>query len=65
MVTKEIDKNAEPLAYSVADVSIKTGLSERTVHRLVANGSLASVKTGRRRLILRESLRQLLTGQAA
>lgn len=56
--------SAEKLAFSIADTANKLGLSERSVHRLVAKGELGSIKAGRRRLIPRESIRQLLAGQA-
>lgn len=55
----------EVLAFSISDTANKLGLSERSVHRMVARGELASIKAGRRRLIPRESIRQLLSGQAA
>lgn len=52
------------IAYSIRDTAERLCLSERSVHRLIATGALGSVKAGRRRLIPRESIRQLLTGQA-
>lgn len=54
---------SDRLAYSIADTADKLSLSERSIHRLIANGSLISIKAGRRRLIPRESIMQLLTGQ--
>jgi len=53
------------IAYSIRDTAERLCLSERSVHRLVASGALGSIKAGRRRLIPRESIKQLLTGQAA
>jgi excisionase family DNA binding protein len=54
----------DKLAFSITDIANRLGLSERTIHRLVANGSLRSIKAGRRRLIPRDSLRELLNGTA-
>jgi excisionase family DNA binding protein len=55
----------ERFAYSIADVAGRLGLSERTIHRMISTGAMRSIKAGRRRLIPREAVRQLLTGQAA
>lgn len=37
-----------------------TGLSQRTLYDLITKGKLKSVKVGRRRLILYQSLEELL-----
>jgi excisionase family DNA binding protein len=65
MIAEKTREQYEVLAFSIADTANKLGLSERSVHRLIATGALGSIKAGRRRLIPRESIRQLLTGQAA
>jgi excisionase family DNA binding protein len=65
MIAEKTRDQNEALAFSIADTANKLGLSERSIHRLIATGALGSIKAGRRRLIPRESIRQLLTGQAA
>lgn len=52
----------EQIAYSIADVSQKIGISERSIQRLIASGVLPSIKAGRRRLIPRASLAKWLNG---
>lgn len=49
-------------ALSIADVSTRLGLSERTVHRLIAKGEMPSVRFGRRRLIPTAALAEKLAG---
>lgn len=44
------------LTASVADVARRLGLCVKTVHRLIAEGDLPSIKIGRRRLIVLEKL---------
>lgn len=39
-----------------------TGLSRTTIYNLIANGSLKSIKVGRRRLVRIDSLQTLLGG---
>lgn len=54
---------AEPIArrsYTVREVEDITGLSHTTVHGLLKSGALESVRVGRRRLILADSIERLL-----
>ena len=51
-------------ALSIADVSTRLGLSERTIHRLIAKGEMPSVRFGRRRLIPTAALAEKLAGNA-
>jgi len=51
----------ENLTVSVEQASKMTSLAPRTLHRLMAEGELASIKLGKRRLVVMESLRKLLT----
>lgn len=39
------------LAYSLAEIAMSTGLSRRSLYRLMAAGQLATVRRGRRRLV--------------
>jgi excisionase family DNA binding protein len=63
---------AEPAAiqrfYTVRDAQTILRVSKPTVHRLVAAGTLASVKLGRKRLLVKESVDtfadQLAAGQS-
>jgi excisionase family DNA binding protein len=48
------------LAYSVTEVAEMSGLSARTVHRLIKSGTIPSVTIGTRRLIRTEDLGALL-----
>jgi excisionase family DNA binding protein len=49
------------LAMSVDDASRALGLGRTKIYGLIAEGKLLCVKIGRRRLILRTSLDELLT----
>ena len=49
-------------ALSIADVSARLGLSQRTVQRLIASGEMPSVRFGRRRLIPTAALAEKLAG---
>jgi excisionase family DNA binding protein len=44
------------LAYSISEASVLVGVSERTLHRLIADDRLSSVRFGRRRVIPTDSL---------
>lgn len=50
--------------YSVLEVMAATGLGRTTVYKLLSTGGLQSVRVGRRRLILAESVDELLNGGA-
>jgi excisionase family DNA binding protein len=54
--------NVERLAYSVREVASALGLSEATVNLHIKDGTIPSVKLGGRRLIRRDVLDALLTG---
>lgn len=56
--------NNRLLAYSIADFAARLSVSERHVWRLVKTGQIASIKLGRRRLIPRNSVTQMLTERA-
>lgn len=49
-----------PIALSLAEVSRRTSLSRRTLHRHIKAGKLRTVKLGGRRLVLAEELARLL-----
>ena len=53
-----------PIGCSPRDAEEETGLSHGTINTLIATGKLKSVKVRGRRIILIESLRQLLTPEA-
>jgi len=48
------------LAYSIAEAGMLLGLGQATTERLVASGSLPSIKVGRRRLVPAGALRRLV-----
>lgn len=50
----------EPLAYRVDEFCAAAGLGKTTVYSLIAEGKLASIKIGKRRLIPREAARALI-----
>jgi len=52
--------NIDVRAYRVGDAARAYGLSRTTLYKLLSEGRLQSVKIGRRRLILRDSLDALL-----
>jgi len=52
--------NNEPLAYRVNDFCRVVGLGRTSVYALMAEGKLATVKVGNRRLIPREAALALL-----
>jgi hypothetical protein len=50
-----------PLSVTLATARQISGLGYTTLWKLIGNGTLATARVGRRRLIAYESLRQLLT----
>ena len=56
---------APPPVMTVKEAEDASRLSHTTIYSLMNSGRLRSTKVGRRRLILRESLMALLTGDAA
>ncbi|MFD1035958.1 helix-turn-helix domain-containing protein [Sphingomonas hankookensis] len=50
----------ERLAISVAETVHASGMGKTTVYKLINEGSLASVRVGRRRLVIVASLQELL-----
>jgi excisionase family DNA binding protein len=52
--------SAEPLAYSPGDAADALGISRQHLYNLMRDGTIPSVKLGRRRLIRREALLSLL-----
>ena len=52
--------NVEVRAYRVDDAAQAYGLSRTTIYKLLSQGRLRGVVVGRRRLILRNSLEELL-----
>ena len=59
MATKSPSNN-NVRAFRVDDAARTYGLSRTTLYKLLSEGRLQSVKVGRRRLILRDSLDALL-----
>jgi excisionase family DNA binding protein len=59
------DHHHQPLAYSITDACRVSSLGRSFLYSAIANGSLASVTVGRRRLIKADSLRALIeSGEA-
>lgn len=54
---------AQPLLYSIDDAMQIIGLGRTKLYALIADGTIKTVKIGRRRLVNAESLRQLANGQ--
>jgi excisionase family DNA binding protein len=59
---RELVRPNEPLAYRVDEFCRVVGLGRTTVYALIAQGKLASVKIGNRRLIPRAAALALLEG---
>jgi len=59
---RELVRPNEPLAYRVDEFCRVVGLGRTTVYALIAQGKLASVKIGNRRLISRAAALALLEG---
>lgn len=57
-----MESSTQVLTTSVSDIARQLGLSERTIHRLIRSGEIASFKIGRRRLIPVERVRAWLSG---
>lgn len=53
-------RDAERLTVSVREAASALGVSQRTIERLVADGTLPSVTLNRRRLIPRQALVDLI-----
>jgi excisionase family DNA binding protein len=70
-MTIVIPRDFKPKTYSISEVKRISGLGNTTIFALMANGTLTSIKIGRRRFIHADSLDRLLetgtdtTGQAA
>ncbi len=60
MMEKDSSSAVAPLAYRMPDASKAAGLSKAQLYKLIAEGSLKSVKKGGRRLILRRDLEEFL-----
>lgn len=54
-----------PLAYSIAAACRASSLGRTTLYGLIAKGRLRVIKVGGRTLVPADSLRQLLSGDAA
>ena len=50
----------EPLACSVRDARHKIGIGHTKIYELIANGTLKTVKIGKKRLVLVHSIHDLL-----
>jgi excisionase family DNA binding protein len=55
----------EPLADSIVDTATRIGIGRSKVYDLLNAGKLKSIKIGRRRLVTRDSQRELLSSLAA
>lgn len=53
------------IAYSIAEVARRSSLSQATIYRRIADGTVQSVKSGGRRLIPHDALKALILGEAA
>ncbi len=62
LAAREPVRPNEPLAYRVNEFCRVVGLGRTTVYALIAEGKLATVKVGNRRLIPREAALALLAG---
>jgi len=54
--------DVKPAVISIKDFRVATGVSQATVMRRLADGTLKSVKIGGRRLILYSELERILAG---
>jgi excisionase family DNA binding protein len=59
---RAIARAEQRLVYSIVETAHALNLSRATLHRLLAEGKIASIKIGSRRLILRSSIEDLLRG---
>jgi excisionase family DNA binding protein len=55
--------DVRPVAVSIADFSLMTGLSHATIYRRIADNTLRSVKLANRRLISFEEVERLRGGE--
>lgn len=55
-----VSERVEPLAYSPAEAANALGVSRARLYQLLDDGTIPSVKLGRRRLIRRQALVDLL-----
>ena len=51
--------SSQRISYTVPETAVKTGLSEKTIHRRIADGSLKARKLGRRWLVSAASVEAL------
>jgi excisionase family DNA binding protein len=58
-------KPVERLAYSVDELIAATGISRPSIYRRIADGTLKTVKFGKRRLISAEAFRALFKSEEA
>lgn len=63
--THEADQLAEKPIMTVAETGRLLGCDARTVSRAIEDGTIKSVKIGRRILVLREPLMRMLRGEAS
>lgn len=56
---QDSDKHA-PLAYRIPDAVRVSGIGRTKLYQLIASGELRAIRVGGRRLILADSLRELL-----
>lgn len=54
-----------PLAYSVDEAMRITSLGRTAIYQLIGEGRLKTRLLGRRRLVMADSLRALISGEAA
>ena len=64
LAEREPARPNEPLAYRVNEFCRVVGLGRTTVYALIAEGRLATVKVGNRRLIPRQAALALLAGNS-
>ena len=57
--------DAAPLAVSPADAARLAGLGRTTIYAAIGSGALASLKVGKRRLVMVDDLRAWLAAQVA
>jgi excisionase family DNA binding protein len=57
-----VSDEKQPRVYSIHQAGRELNLSRATLYRLLAEGRIASIKIGSRRLILRSSIDDLLRG---
>ena len=55
----------EPVLCSIPDAAAALGLGRSKIYELIAEGKLATITIGRRRLVRLDSIRALALGEAA